>query len=871
MQLNIRTVVAFFFIIGLFVYANPVISYDSDYSAISSQKTHLFQEMLNNKILSLPRRFNISYQEIAVFYPEIISASSVKEKVAFMIVDSILTHVDPVNSLHGSAKKILHENLPSLGDIFIFQQEYEDIHVKGASAKILFDDRRQIIKVSQFFQPLHKVEAGIISYFDALDSVQDFTQQLPHEALLNNSLSFMRQVILPYEEHSIVAWEIFWPQEYVLDNRYFYVNAVSGEIVSAENRIFTHSSAERKAHVFTPSPGKKSDYTKTTTVTLQHIHDNEKGFFNGELIHTVNCLLVNEFGNTSTLTITLPESYSKNSSFPLADTIILPFCTEKPLASYLDDPHKNYIYQPSETDNPATDEHENWEDRFAEVHAYYHTNFVYEHIRELLGDNEWTVESVPLQVNTNFLIPVLNPTADSLFQLGPFDSAFFMPGDEAAKALSTFGVNRGFDNIILGQGQDADHAYDATIVYHEFMHGVIEKYVTLHTTLIGKHGMRSDPRAINEAFSDYFSLSTAKVDVYGEYLNAHYPQKTLESRGGEFQRFPHNDNRCPDNISGEEHHDGKIWLGSMWSIRKHAISLGISENEFDRTVLNTIISDLSDESTFEDAADGILRILQLSFGNDVSEYAQKVFVERGVLECERILPIELNNAQDVFLVLAGTLGKENYHYMPAAMQYKAEIPADFSHVSIEVTINNDAAQATALFYDPLGIILGIKSSPKIGVLLKKDFPITFSAGNTYKNTLSDNSDIFGELVFSEEDPNKGTLVIELPSSCGGMYYFSLVNLNDKPVIIKKIDVSNDNEHFVSACANDVDTIDTTTVTDTTAADSGNGRDMLSAKKEKDAGCGCSEVSQDSTMIFHLMFLSLLGLRLFNRKKQTYIK
>mgnify|MGYP001570309294 CR=1 FL=1 len=157
MQFNIKAVVVCFFISGSLLYANSAISYDSDSSAISFQKTNSFQEMLNDKILNHSRRFNILYQEISIFYPEIISTVTVKEKVAFMIVDSILTHVDPINSVHGSAKKILHENLPLLGDVFLFQQEYEGIQVKGAKIKILFDDNHRLIKVSQFFQPLHKI------------------------------------------------------------------------------------------------------------------------------------------------------------------------------------------------------------------------------------------------------------------------------------------------------------------------------------------------------------------------------------------------------------------------------------------------------------------------------------------------------------------------------------------------------------------------------------------------------------------------------------------------------------------------------------------------------------------------------------------
>ncbi len=55
---------------------------------------------------------------------------------------------------------------------------------------------------------------------------------------------------------------------------------------------------------------------------------------------------------------------------------------------------------------------------------------------------------------------------------GRIDNAAFMPVEQFAQ-LPIPGLNTGVDTLVIFQGNAADAAYDATVLWHEFGHGVV--------------------------------------------------------------------------------------------------------------------------------------------------------------------------------------------------------------------------------------------------------------------------------------------------------------------------------------------------------------------------------------------------------------
>jgi hypothetical protein len=247
------------------------------------------------------------------------------------------------------------------------------------------------------------------------------------------------------------------------------------------------------------------------------------------------------------------------------------------------------------------------DDPFAEVMMYYHVTAVHDRFKESLG---LTHMDKPLRSIVN-----VQAYLDLLSNWVGLVNAAFVP-KEGAAIFKSFGIdlNQGEDAIIFIQGNTADTAYDATVIYHEYTHAVIG--LALSAPAAGKYGVDPTPGALNEALADYFAASFLNTPVVGAYA--------LGSVGA--ARDLTRNFKCPDHIVGEVHHDGEVAAGALWAMR----SL-VGVDTANQAIANAVLT-FTQTTTFEEAAIAILDELKaLEPSHEAA--VKSIFEERGLLGC----------------------------------------------------------------------------------------------------------------------------------------------------------------------------------------------------------------------------------------------
>jgi len=170
-------------------------------------------------------------------------------------------------------------------------------------------------------------------------------------------------------------------------------------------------------------------------------------------------------------------------------------------------------------------------------------------------------DSVPALVNVR-CGPNIDPVNCTTLQ--PFDNAFFSGGLNA---------------MVFGQGTSADFAYDATVAYHEFTHGVIFAWGDFNIDIDSLGGL-DEPGAVNEGTADTMASAETQRPEIGSFItsvdadpnfrapflrNMNDPaaSRTCQGNGAQFGRFFSND---ITGLDGEVHDDGEIWNGLTWEV-----------------------------------------------------------------------------------------------------------------------------------------------------------------------------------------------------------------------------------------------------------------------------------------------------------------
>lgn len=270
-------------------------------------------------------------------------------------------------------------------------------------------------------------------------------------------------------------------------------------------------------------------------------------------------------------------------------------------------------------------------------------------------------------------------TIDVFTNVGNYEGAFF---DESG-TFSRFAIR-------LGQGQFADWAYDADILWHEMGHGVVQRTSTFGFYSRDARGIQGDPGSLNEGTADCFSLAYKGSSQLGE--NA--ASRMLEGGAPNAPSTPwlrSLDRKRMCQISsiesstlalggrvGEIHADGVIWGTFFWALRQRMAAVSTAGmctncNAAEVTLLRALDS-LGSGTTFNEATLAVQQVAASVFGADAAQLVGCMSCEWAMPACEgRVREVYPGETHEALLVdnSAGSYGGQ----VPATFQYGLDVPA----------------------------------------------------------------------------------------------------------------------------------------------------------------------------------------------------
>ncbi len=224
------------------------------------------------------------------------------------------------------------------------------------------------------------------------------------------------------------------------------------------------------------------------------------------------------------------------------------------------------------------------------------------------------------------------------------NATMYTPADGGRGYLSLYLFRKGPGNPT---GPAADAADDASVIFHEYTHGLSSRLVTMPDGSEALYGPQSE--AMAEGWSDWYALDALVGEGYqADSAAVDVPMGAWISGGGGV-RFQFADCRvsghaaaCPETPGGagpggltygefgnvfdrpEPHSDGEIWLQTLWQLRDQ---LGSPVTE---GILTRAMEFAPPGPSFLDMRDAMLVADTVAFGGSHHQAMWSVFAERGM-------------------------------------------------------------------------------------------------------------------------------------------------------------------------------------------------------------------------------------------------
>ncbi len=378
----------------------------------------------------------------------------------------------------------------------------------------------------------------------------------------------------------------------------------------------------------------------------------------------------------------------------------------------LPDGDGDYFYAP-DADAP--------EDAFAEVQMYYHLDFV----SEWFSANYGFEHAVPIEGIVNFDVT----------------NAFF--GDFN-------GDGRG--DVAFGQGGGIDFAYDADVIYHEFMHSVFGTVVQSSFLNSDEYGLEWAPGGLNEGSADAMALALTGDPQLGEYAGAGFGPGNSAIRDLEADRH------CPTDLYGQSHTDGEVWGAFAWNlIEDEAVGAEIAAD-----VLYSAIVRFPDNPNWRDAGAALYEALEILRDLDRIDDAQVAAVEAhmeasGLDDCGRVIPLDDDQEPTLLMVHPGFAGDVN---IPLGHQFSIDAPEGTYRVRFR--IKDFATQTQNLAW----VLYVRRGEHVVHELVDSGFGFDVAVPDVYDHAVEgEGEDVEFNLTF-DSDP---------PLEPGETYYFSMAS------------------------------------------------------------------------------------------------
>lgn len=355
--------------------------------------------------------------------------------------------------------------------------------------------------------------------------------------------------------------------------------------------------------------------------------------------------------------------------------------------------------------------------QYAEVMMYHHMQVVHDYFKEVHG---LTDRDHPLDAITNVQAHV-----DLCDQWAKIANAAFFPEG----AFEGLGLPIGADafdiqgDAIVFSGTDTKNfAFDASVIYHEYVHAILGA-TRLNAAFLDNQGLNNLPGALNEAYADYFAGTLTNESLTGNYaLNdiGSFAICGFElGGGGNLARDMEVTKTCPFDLTAEVHADAEIFSSALWQIRED-----LGPTDADAAILAAVLT-LTNTSDFDVAAAATIEAVTELYGDEAGDKALAAFTDRGLIGCERVLPIERLGQRGLPLTLEAknALSPNPFGgYMPSYLQLSLVVPANTARLELALEVSAGGG---------FGGLGGGGESPVLEVAMKQgDAPVTYTFGMT---------------------------------------------------------------------------------------------------------------------------------------------
>jgi hypothetical protein len=621
--------------------------------------------------------------------------------------------------------------------------KYKGIPVEGRYT-VLMEKNGSIFKIHNFIKQFNIDINPSVDKLTAAKSV--FSKKFD---LQSNSPDFISKlVIIEGAGGYRLAWKLRFRPESILDGRFFYVDAHSGESLGGGN--FVMSLSENSAKVFETNPVRDKD---PITVELPWIADDSDGKLTAEL---------DELDVRKVVAANCPDLGDKMDYYGQQ----YPICTPTQLADKNE--NGNFIYEDWDDGIKFKNDPD---DLYSEVSVYYHIAKIYKYILGLgikdfthLGNHRVSTEKNPIIGVSNFRMP------SSATSLSPMDNAFYSPHDPFFSEMFFSNFDYNGDIIVLGQGSKGDFAYDGDVIYHEFGHAVVEGTAGLeYRSFPDKYGYSNEALALNEGMADTFSFIISEDPCLGEYVSEAFGAMYGMEKHGEFYclRYADNDNIVNESFIGESHHDGLPAVSAHWKMFKAAKEKGYDMDDFAKFFMQSLMSIPRSDLQFGGWAKVLLSVIEDSNISEMADTFEEILEEKGFFNEVRARNIK-NKAQ---YFMSG--GIAQYQGMPSS-SIEVEIDGSTMEVApmyiqfyydVPECIDTLTITGTARTQDGSG------SNPRYNILVRKENPVIWTVDDIPFKVDYDKYIIgSGEWTLSNLEPGKRYYIQFINTGPEGLLY-----------------------------------------------------------------------------------------------------
>ncbi len=676
-----------------------------------------------------------------------------------------LTHGAPLGLNPASTLKFEVAFATRFGASFHFVQQVRGVDVYQAKLVITVDQQARVVQVASSLASFSRVrEDTLLSEAQALERA---ARLVPFPALRPQDPS------KPYGGDRAVFFAVdgelhagFVVNVITFDaskNWYLGFDAVTGETIFTQNRV--HHAAD-DANAYAVSPGGLDagvGATPTTVVSLTHadggsyvgttcelflpdggfaVVDNDAGVLCGDQLTSYNCCTRKgcspDAGSARVVGPTTVMGFSINIDLAVCDRVNQATSQreEANLRYTPVDPPRNRAAV--ELDDPANS------DTFAHVHSFYHVNRVYDWVRGLstratplfpgnqpaigpfrMRDERRTPARKPA-VLSNVLIPDFQSIMGIPACLGGsvpcvsnnfsrVDNAAFLPAENFGQ-LPLPGLSTGVDTLVIFQGNAADAAYDATVLWHEFGHGVVyaTAALTFDDTAIDNRSANNEGGALHEGFADYIAGAFGRLPEVGPYFGprAIGASGAMGLRQDGYLRSLGNSLSCPDVLWGQVHQDSQHVSAALWAGRQ--ANLGTDNGATYDAAFYAMLVSLAPNADFAAVATAMSARVTTALGAAAGTALRQVFDSRGVTNCSKVLEVTPSTAPRPAFSVPQVASLRN-SIIPGPFQFKLRATDGAFRVRVQAQQQGGGG--------PFG---GGGAPPPVTVMIKTGSAITFT-------------------------------------------------------------------------------------------------------------------------------------------------